>query len=62
MTGMLSSYLAAVTAFSVVNFTFMPTTARWLWPTLLGSPLIALWVAYDRRRFARRRAPEAAAA
>lgn len=62
MTGMLSSYLAAVTAFSVVNFTFMPTTARWLWPTLLGSPLIALWVAYHRRRFARRRTPEAAAA
>ena len=62
MTGMLSSYLAAVTAFSVVNLTFLPTTARWLWPTLLGSPLIALWVTYCRRRFARRRTPEAAAA
>jgi uncharacterized membrane protein len=59
MTGMLGSYLAAVTAFSVVNFIFLPTTVRWLWPTLLGSPLIALWVAYYRRRFARRRSAEA---
>ena len=62
MTGMLASYLAAVTAFSVVNFAFLPTTVRWLWPTLLGSPLIALWVTSHRRRFARRRTPEAAAA
>ena len=62
MTGMLASYLAAVTAFSVVNFVFLPTTMRWLWPTLLGSPLITLWVTYYRRRFARRRAPEAATA
>jgi hypothetical protein len=35
---------------------------RWLWPTLLGSPLITLWVTYYRRRLARRGAPEAAAA
>jgi len=62
MSGMLGSYLAAVTAFSVVNFTFMPTTLRWLWPTLLGTPLIVLWVAYYRRRFQRRRTPEVAAA
>jgi uncharacterized membrane protein len=62
MTGMLSSYLAAVTAFSVVNFAFLPTTVRWLWPTLLGSPLIALWVTSHRRRSTRRRTPEAAAA
>ena len=62
MSGMLGSYLAAVTAFSVVNFTFMPTTLRWLWPTLVGTPLIVLWVAYYRRRFQRRRTPEVAAA
>ncbi len=62
MTGMLASYLAAVTAFSVVNFVFLPTTMRWLWPTLLGSPLITLWVTCYRRRFAQRRVPEAAAA
>jgi hypothetical protein len=30
MTGMLTSYISAVTAFSVVNFAFLPTTVRWL--------------------------------
>jgi hypothetical protein len=54
MTGMLGSYVAAVSAFSVVNFTFLPTTVRWLWPTVIATPLIALWITYYRRRFARR--------
>jgi hypothetical protein len=54
MTGMLGSYLAAVSAFSVVNFTFLPTTGRWLWPTVIGTPLIVLWITYYKRRFARR--------
>jgi hypothetical protein len=62
MTGMLASYLAAVSAFSVVNFTFLPTTLRWLWPTLLGTPLIVLWVTYYKRRFAQQRAPAGTAA
>jgi hypothetical protein len=62
MSGMLGSYVAAITAFSVVNFTFLPATVRWLWPTLLGTPLIVLWISYYKRRFQRRRAPEAAAA
>lgn len=55
MAGMLGSYLAAVSAFSVVNFTFLPTTVRWLWPTLVGTPLIVLWITYYKRRFAARR-------
>jgi hypothetical protein len=54
MAGMLGSYIATVSAFSVVNFTSLPTTTRWLWPTLIGTPLIALWVTYYKRRFARR--------
>ena len=29
MIGMLSSYIAIVTAFSVVNFSFLPPIARW---------------------------------
>jgi uncharacterized membrane protein len=62
MTGMLGSYLAALSAFSVVNFTFLPTTVRWLWPTVIGTPLIALWVAYYRRRFAERKTSTAVAA
>src|SRR6266536_2049746 len=43
MTRMLGSYIAAVTAFSVVNFAVLPLTARWLWPTVIGTPLIVLW-------------------
>lgn len=54
MTGMLTSYIAAVTAFSVVNFAFLPTTVRWLWPTLIGTVGIVAWVRYYRTRFARR--------
>ena len=57
MGGMLGSYIAAVSAFSVVNFAFLPTAVRWLWPTILGTPLIALWIRYYRIRFGRARAP-----
>jgi hypothetical protein len=59
MGGMLGSYIATVTAFSVVNFDFLPTVARWLWPSVVGTPLIVLWIAYYKRKFARR--PKAAA-
>jgi uncharacterized membrane protein len=51
MTNMIGSYIAAVTAFSVVNFTVLPTTLRWLWPTMIGTPLIAIWITFYRRRF-----------
>jgi hypothetical protein len=51
MGGMLGSYIATVSAFSVVNFTFLPIAVRWLWPTVIGTPLIAVWVAYYRVRF-----------
>jgi hypothetical protein len=61
MSGMLASYIATVTAFSVVNFTALPTTVRWLWPTAVGIPLIVVWIRYYRVRF-RRRGPAAAAA
>src|SRR5262249_50514797 len=54
MTGMLGSYVATVTAFSVVNFTMLPQTVRWLWPSLVGTPLIAVWVSYYRGLFRRR--------
>jgi uncharacterized membrane protein len=51
MANMIGSYIAAVTAFSVVNFAFLPTTLRWLWPTLVGTPAIAIWITYYKRRF-----------
>jgi uncharacterized membrane protein len=51
MANMIGSYIAAVTAFSVVNFHSLPTTVRWLWPTMVGTPLIAIWITYYKRRF-----------
>jgi hypothetical protein len=62
MTGMLGSYIAVVTAFSVVNFTSLPPVLRWLWPTVIGTPLIVAWVVYYRMRFARRKPATAAPA
>ena len=53
MGGMLGSYIATVSAFSVVNFTFLPTAVRWLWPTAIGIPLITLWITYYKIRFRR---------
>jgi uncharacterized membrane protein len=59
--GMIGSYIAAVTAFSVVNFYFLSTTIRWLWPSTFGVPGIFLWTAYYKRRFGRTRKPVKAA-
>lgn len=42
MTGMVSSYIAAVSAFSVVNLSFLPLPVRILWPALLGIPALLL--------------------
>jgi len=56
MTSMIASYIAVVTAFSVVNFSFLPLTAKWLWPTILGTPAIFIWVTYYKTRFNRRKA------
>lgn len=58
MIRMLSAYIATVTAFSVVNFSFLPETVRWLWPTVIGTAGITVWVTYYRMRFARFRQPQ----
>jgi len=62
MAGMLGSYIATVSAFSVVNFTFLPPAVRWLWPTALGVPLITLWITSYKRRFRRAAPPRIEAA
>ena len=54
MAGMLGSYVATVSAFSAVNFTFLPLTVRFLWPSIVGVPLIFAWITYYRMRFSRR--------
>ena len=60
MAGMLGGYIATVSAFSAVNFHFIPEELmwlRWLWPTIIGSPLIALWVRHYRKKFAGGKSP-----
>jgi len=51
ITRMGAGYIATVTAFSTVNFTFLPPVARWLWPTILGSLLIAYFTRKYEKRF-----------
>ena len=51
MGGMLGSYIATVSAFSVVNFHFLPTVVRWLWPSAVGIPGIFIWIGYYKKRF-----------
>lgn len=42
---MIGAYVATVTAVSAVNLTMLSPLVRWLWPTLLGVPLIWYWQA-----------------
>lgn len=60
MGGMIGSYIAAVSAFSVVNFHFLPTEIRWLWPSAVGVPGIFIWIGYYQRKFGRVGTPSAA--
>jgi hypothetical protein len=53
MASMMGAYIATVSAFSVVNFHFLPTVARWLWPTALGAIGITIWTRYYREKFRR---------
>ena len=52
MTNMLAAYITTVSAFSVVNLTFLPPIVRWIWPTIVGTAGILLWTRYYRRKFA----------
>ena len=51
MTRMLAAYIATVTAFSVVNFKFLPPVPRWLWATVVGTVVIVVWTRYYRKKF-----------
>jgi hypothetical protein len=51
MIGMIASYIAAVSAFSVNNFRFLPVLVRWLWPSVIGIPAIFIWVGRYKKRF-----------
>lgn len=57
---MTSAYLATVTAVSVTNFTIVPPIVRWLWPTVIGVPLIWYWIRkYTNTEPIARQAPKA---
>jgi hypothetical protein len=62
MQGMIGSYIAAMTAFSAVNLShwFGAAWWVWLWPTIVGTPAIAIWTAYYKKKFLPK--PESAAA
>jgi uncharacterized membrane protein len=59
---MLGGYIATVTAVSAVNLTMLPTLVRWLWPTIIGTPLIVVWVRRYQRRFSEGKKPRDVAA
>lgn len=40
---MVGAYIAMVTAVSVVNLTMLPQVITWIWPTVVGVPLILFW-------------------
>jgi hypothetical protein len=53
--GMLGSYIAAVSAFSVnnLNFEWMPAVVTWLWPTVIGVPAMMKWMNYYKRKLSK---------
>ena len=53
MTRMLGAYISTVTAFSVVNFQFLPPVARWLWATVVGTLGIMIWTRHYKKKFNR---------
>lgn len=47
-----AGYIAALSAFSAVNFLFLPPVLRWLWPTILGTPLLVYLARTYEAKFA----------
>jgi uncharacterized membrane protein len=48
ITRMVAAYIAATTAFLVVNNNVLPGVIAWLLPTVIGTPLIRVWVKKHR--------------
>lgn len=53
MTGMVTAYIAAVSAFSAVNMGFLPPVLQWLWPTIIGAPLLGRWIKSYKEKFSK---------
>ncbi|UII30267.1 DUF2306 domain-containing protein [Fulvivirga ulvae] len=52
---MLGSYIAAVTAFSSQVFSFMPGLLQWIWPSIVGAPVIAYTIYKYKKKINRNR-------
>lgn len=57
MIGMVASYIAAMSAFSAVNFNFdwLPVSIQWLWPSIIGIPLLRRWVHFYKIKLSKGR-------
>ena len=56
MSGFIGGYIATLSAFSVTNMEFIkPNWLQWLWPTIIGVPLIVIWTGYYKKRLSKRR-------
>ncbi|MEZ4755538.1 MAG: hypothetical protein R2817_01785 [Flavobacteriales bacterium] len=52
MSGSIGAYIATVSAFSAVNLNFIkPMWLQWLWPTIIGVPLLLWWMRRYRWEF-----------
>lgn len=49
---MKGGFIASVTAFSTQVMTFMPGVIPWIWPSIIGVPLLFFWISSYRRRLA----------
>jgi len=47
---MTGGFIASVTAFSANVLNFMPGALQWLWPSLIGVPLIVYWIRTYRKK------------
>lgn len=47
---MTGGFIAAVTAFSTQVMTFLPGALQWIWPSLVGVPIIFFWISTFRRK------------
>ena len=47
---MIGGFIASVTAFSANVLTFMPGIVQWLWPSLIGVPIIVFWIRSYRKK------------
>lgn len=47
---MLGGFIASVTAFSANVLNFMPEVLQWMWPSLVGVPIIVFWIRSYRKK------------